>query len=50
MFYTFIPNWSVNPWFFLISKSLLVVEVRKKNYLGLVALFIVNINLLVIEL
>jgi len=28
MFYTFIPKWSLNPWFFLISKSLPVLEGR----------------------
>ncbi len=44
MFYTFIIKSSLNPWFFLISKSLPVVEGRGKSYLGLGALFVVTIN------
>ena len=44
MFYTFIPKWSLNPWFFLISKILLAVEGGEKSYLGLGALFFINID------
>ena len=44
MFYTFIFKWAFNPWFFLISKSLRLVERREKSYLGLDALLLVEIN------
>ena len=44
MFYTFILKWSLNPRFFLISKSLPFVECRQESFLGLGALLLIDIR------